>query len=110
MVWINIVPHIQKGSRFTIGSRIENRFLDLLEISYTAYFSEKEKKLKKISESILTLDIIKYLITVAWEGKLISNKHFELISLKLEEVGKMLGGWKKSLEKPRINRGKESAF
>ncbi len=95
---MNIVPHIPKGSRYTIGSRIENKFLDLLEFSYTAYFTEKDTKSKRISECIFVLDIIKFLISVAWEGKLVSNKHYEEVALKLDEVGKMLGGWRKSLK------------
>ncbi|MBP9711915.1 MAG: four helix bundle protein [Candidatus Pacebacteria bacterium] len=37
---------------------------------------------------------------MAWEGKLISNKQYETVALKLEEVGKMLGGWRKSLDNP----------
>jgi len=100
LLWLNIVPHITKGARYTIGSRIENKFLDLLELTYVAYFTEKDKKLEKISECILMLDVIKFLILVAWEGKLVSNKQYEDLGLKLDEVGKMLGGWKKSLLNP----------
>lgn len=100
LVWMNIVPHIQRGSRYTIGARIENKFLDLLEVSYTAYFTDKEKKGQKISEAIFLLDTLKFLISVAWEGKLLSHTQFEDIAKKLEEIGKMLGGWKKSLENP----------
>lgn len=99
-MWINIVPHIQRGSRYTIGARIENKFLDLLELSYIAYFTEKERKMEKISECILVLDTLKFLVSVAWEGKLISNKHCEDVVLKMDEVGKMFGGWKKSLSNP----------
>lgn len=104
---MNIVPHIPKSARYTIGVRIENKFLDLLETSYIAYFSSKEKKLEKISDSIFTLDILKFLISVVWEGKFISHKQYEEIAIKLDEAGKMLGGWKKSLgilkEKPRLS-------
>jgi len=100
LVWMNIIPHMPKGSRYTIGNRIENKFLDILELSYTAYFTEKEKKSEKISECIFVLDKLKFLISVAWEGKLISNKQYEEIALKLDEAGKMFGGWKKSLANP----------
>ncbi|MBI4092071.1 MAG: four helix bundle protein [Candidatus Levybacteria bacterium] len=86
-----------RGARFTIGTRIENKFLDLLELTYISYFTEKDKKSEKLSECILTLDTLKFLISVAWEGKVISNRHCEEISIKLEEVGKMFGGWKKNL-------------
>lgn len=98
LVWIGVMQHIPKGARYTIGTRIENTFLDLLEQSYTAYFIEKEKKLEKVSACILTLDILKFFVSIAWEGKLISNKHCEDMSLKLEEVGKMFGGWKRNIE------------
>ncbi|OGI59560.1 hypothetical protein A2814_01020 [Candidatus Nomurabacteria bacterium RIFCSPHIGHO2_01_FULL_38_19] len=100
LIWVSIVPHIAKGARYTLGSRIENKFLDLLELSYIAYFTEKERKMEKVSKCILTLDTLKFLVSVAWEGKLISNKQCEDISFKLEEVGKMFGGWKKNLNNP----------
>lgn len=100
LIWVDIVPHIAKGARYTIGSRIENKFLDLIELSYLAYFTEKDKKLEKITECILLLDTLKFLVSIAWEGKLISNKHCEAVASKLEEVGKMFGGWKKNLANP----------
>ena len=89
-----------KSARYTLGERIENKFLDLLELSYNAYFTEKEKKLEKVAECILITDGLKFLISIAWEGKLISNKHCEDMALKMDEVGKMLGGWKNSLSNP----------
>lgn len=49
-------------------------------------------------ECILILDTLKFLVQLAWESKLISHRQYEEIALKLDEVGKMLGGWKKSLK------------
>ncbi len=95
------MPHIPKGARYTIGSRIENRFLDLLELSHTAYFIAKDKKDEKISKCILLVDTLKFLISIAWEGKLISNKQFEDIAVKLDEIGRMFGGWRKNLDNPQ---------
>lgn len=100
LVWMNIVPHIPKSARYTIGARIENKFLDLLEISYTAYFSNKDKKIEKIADCVFTLDIIKFLISVTWEAKFISHGQYGEIAVKLDEIGRMLGGWKRSLEIP----------
>lgn len=97
---MSIVPHIPKTVRYTLGARIENKFLDLLELSYTAYFIEKEKKPQKISECIFTLDILKFLLTIAWEGKFISHKQYEELAVKLNEIGKMFWGWKKSIDIP----------
>lgn len=108
MIWVNIVPHIAKSSRFTIGTRIEQVFLDLLEQTYIAYFSSKEQKATKVTECILALDVLKFLISVAWEGKIISNQHFEDVAMKLQEVGKMFGGWQNQLARPeKKNRDQE---
>ena len=98
LLWMNIVGHISRGSRYTIGTRIETKFLDLLEISYMAYFIEKEKKAQKISECILVLDTLKFFIHTAWELKLISNQQYADVGGKLGEAGKMFGGWKNSLQ------------
>lgn len=100
MIWVSIVTHISKNSRYTIGLRIENKFLDLLELSYIAYFTKKEEKLEKILECILILDTLKFLISVAWEAKIISHNQYEELALKLGEVGRMLGGWKNKIESP----------
>lgn len=100
MIWMNFVPHIPKGARYTIGARIENKFLDLLELGYVAYFSKKESKTEKIAECIFLLDTLKFIVSVAWEGKILSEKQFEEVALKLEEIGKMLWGWKNNLENP----------
>ena len=97
---MNIVPHMPKGARYTLGARIETKFLDLLELSYITYFSERETKREKLSQCILMLDVLKFLIAVAWEGKLVSHAQFEGIGIKLDEVGKMFGGWRKNLEVP----------
>ena len=98
LVWVNITPHIPRSARYTIGARIENKFLDLLELSYIAYFSEKDKKIEKILECISILDTLKFLIHVSWEAKFISHKHYEDLAVNLENVGKMFGGWKRNLE------------
>ncbi len=95
-----ISPHMPKGARYTMGARIENKFLDLLELSYTAYFIQKEEKSQKISACIFALDILKFLLTIAWEGKFVSHKQYEELAVKLDEVGKMFWGWKKSINTP----------
>ena len=100
MLWLDIAKHIPKSARYTIGARIENKFLYLLELLYLAYFTEREKKVPKVIDCIFNLDTLKYLVQVAWEAKLIPQKPYESVALKLTETGKMLGGWKGHLENP----------
>ena len=87
LIWINLVPHIPKGARYTIGARIENKFLDLLEFSYVAYFSPKETKIQKITECIVCLDALKFLVSIAWEAKFISHKQYDDYNKPLTRSG-----------------------
>lgn len=96
-MWMTILEHIPRTYRYTIGKRIEERFLDLLEVSYRTYYSERGQKLKLLQSAITLTDIIKYLTTISWEGKLMSTSHFETLHEKLQIIGRMLGGWKKGL-------------
>ena len=96
LLWLASVPHMPKSARYLIGARIENKFLDLLEFSYVAYFSPKETKIQKITECIVCLDALKFLVSIAWEAKFISHKQYERTAVKLDEVGRMFGGWKKN--------------
>lgn len=84
--------------RYTSGTRIENHFLDLLELIYRAYYASLESKSVLIVEAISKNDIIKYLLQIAWENKLIKEKQYMELSGKLQEVGKILGGWKKGID------------
>lgn len=95
---MNIAPHIPKNARYTIGTRIENKFLDLLDDAYLAYFSRKENRKVKVDSCVLTLDTLKFLISIAWEAKLVSHKQYENVSIKLNEVSKMFAGWQNYLK------------
>lgn len=103
MIWVNISVHIPKGPRYTLGTRIENKLLDLLELARLAYFTKKEDmplKIERIGKCIFILDSIKFLITISWEAKFISHKHYEEIAVKTDEVGRILGGWQNGLANP----------
>ena len=91
-----------RTSRYTLGARIETHFLDLLEIIYQAYYAPIDKKSEKIILGISKNDLLKYLLQIAWENKMIRDASYALIVEKVEGVGKILGGWKNSVEaKPK---------
>ncbi|MFO0704723.1 MAG: four helix bundle protein [Candidatus Andersenbacteria bacterium] len=104
LAWSAVLPHIAKSARYGIGARIDNRFLSLLERTHVTYFSARALRGEKIANCIVELDTLKFLLATAWEAKHISNHQYELVALKLEEVGKMFGGWKKSLATSNKNR------
>jgi hypothetical protein len=100
LIWLNILPHIPKSARYTIGVRVENMFFDLLELSHTTYFNQRKEKSHNLSVCISKLDILKFFVSIMWETRLISNNQYEDIAKRLDEIGKMFWGWKKSLDDP----------
>lgn len=65
----------------------------MIEGISVASFLNKSNKLPWIQFSIRKLDTLKVLLMILWETKSLDNKKYILLSEKLEEVGKMLGGW-----------------
>ena len=49
--------------------------------------------------AIRKLDTLKVLLLVLWETKSLDTKKYAALSIPLEEVGKMLGGWNGQLTK-----------
>jgi len=94
-------------SRYTTGARIEKHFLDLLELVYKSYYANLENKNILITTTISKIDILKYLIQIAWENKFIKDKPYMEISAKLQEIGKMLGGWKNNVDS-KLTRTKQN--
>ncbi|OGZ09756.1 MAG: hypothetical protein A3D65_05520 [Candidatus Lloydbacteria bacterium RIFCSPHIGHO2_02_FULL_50_13] len=44
-------------------------------------------------QAIRKADTLKILLLVLWETKSLENKKYIALSVKLDEVGRMLGGW-----------------
>ena len=87
-----------RTTRYTTGARIENHFIDLLELIYQAYYAPLENKSYLIVKSINKNDLIKYLLQIAWENKLLKENPYLELSEKLQEIGRILGGWKKGID------------
>jgi uncharacterized membrane protein YjdF len=65
----------------------------------SAAFLTKGNKIPYLRTAIRKLDTLKIMLLVLWEVRSIDNKKYELLSVPLEEVGKMLGGWLGQTEK-----------
>lgn len=71
--------------------------LDVLENVLSAGFFAKEKKLPAVERSIAKINLLKILIRLAKDTKALDNKKYLRLEQDLQEIGRMLGGWKRSL-------------
>ena len=97
-LWHEFLPHFTKDSRYTIGSKIDILFLEVIENIIKAGYSDKLEKEIFLKRSSVKLDLLKFFLQIAWEIKCLDDKKYINISEKLNEIGKMLGGWIKSLK------------
>lgn len=73
--------------------------METIEAVSIAAFLRREEKLPYVRLAIRKMDTLKILLMVLWETKSLDNKKYIALSLKINEVGKMLGGWSGQLQK-----------
>jgi len=97
-LWHEFLPHFPKTSRYTLGSKIDSLFIETTESVIKAFHSGKGEKLIYLIQASVKLDLLKFFLQIAWEIKALDNKKYIRLSEKLDEIGRMLGGWLKSLK------------
>lgn len=97
-LWHEFLPHFQKDSRYTLGAKIDSLLLETIEHTIKAGYSDGLEKLIALKNSSFKLDLLKFFLQVSWEIKSLDNKKYISLSEKLEEIGKMLGGWIKTVK------------
>lgn len=85
------VSKYPKDKRFTLGSRIEDKLLFILELLIEANYSKE--KLGCLKQANLNLEIFRYLIRLSFDLRFIDLRRYEYISGKTDEVGRLIGGW-----------------
>jgi four helix bundle protein len=78
-----------------LGQKIDNTALEILEAITLAGISS-QNKLNLLEKASQKLDLLKILIRLADDLKILDNKKYLEIQQKIQEIGKMLGGWIKS--------------
>ena len=97
-LWLTLHRDFPKVERLGIGGKIERLLLTVLEYTFTAAYLPPTPKMAMLGQTILKLDVLSFFLQLAWESKLISTEKFADLSERHEEIGRMLGGWKKGLE------------
>ena len=92
MFWLKpIVERFAKVHKYSLGIQLENEVILLLR-EITRANLKKDKK-ESIEECFVHYEMVKILIRLTKEFKLINIKQYEFASIWLDEVGKLLGGW-----------------
>jgi len=99
LLWFGFYQTIPKTHRYTLGQRIDTLFIETMELIATASFLSRNEKLPYVRRAIQKTDTLKILLMILWETKSLDTKKYIALSVKIDEIGKMLGGWGGQLSK-----------
>ncbi len=66
---------------------------------HSAAFLSRDEKMPYVRLAARKIDALKLLLMVLWETKSLEPKKYAALSEKMDEIGKMLGGWGGQLKK-----------
>jgi hypothetical protein len=95
LLWL--IPQLDKfprARRFTLGERIENGLLEVLELLVDAAYSRTKQAVLK--QANLRLAVARHLWRLAQELQVISTRRYEHGARLMDDLGRQIGGWLRS--------------
>ncbi|TSC91569.1 MAG: hypothetical protein CEN90_367 [Parcubacteria group bacterium Licking1014_17] len=99
LLWYEYYQVLPKPHRYTLGQRIDYLLVEIIEAIATAAFLMREEKIPYVRLAVRKVDVLKILLMILWETKSLGDKKYIALSLRIDGIGKMLGGWHGQLQK-----------
>lgn len=99
VLWYGYYQMLPKLHRHTLGQRVDGLFVEIIEATALASFLQRDEKQPYVRLAIRKVDTLKILLMVLWETKSLNNTKYVALSEKIDEIGRMLGGWNGQLTK-----------
>ncbi len=88
---------VPKNDRFTVFERCEDTILDLLECFVAAGFGDKDHKIAILERASIKLNVLRFFIRLMKDTKTFDTKKYTVLQEMIDEIGRMLGGWIRSM-------------
>ena len=82
-----------KNQRFIFGTRLADRAIGVLELLVEAAYSSEKHHL--LSQANCELEVLRWLVRLAKDRKLLTEKQYLFACKGQAECGRMVGGWLK---------------
>ena len=95
VLWL--LPKVEKfgrSFRFSVGDRLVSQGLDLLLLLVQAAYSRDKSAL--LRDANLKANTLRYLLRLSKDLQLLSIDSYGFATERLEEIGRMIGGWQKT--------------
>lgn len=93
-----ITENLSTLKKQTIGRRIEDNILQLLELCIMAKHAPAAHKAAYLIKATALLEITQFHMRTVLDQKLANETTCFQLQAKLQEIGRMLGGWYKSVK------------
>jgi len=93
---LNKTEKFPKKVRFSFSNRIDNLALDIFEGIIEARYSKNKKEILRRID--LSLEKLRLLLRMCHDMQYLDHKGYEYAARKINEAGKMVGGWRKQQE------------
>lgn len=93
----DVVKHFRREYKYTLGDKIKQEVLDVMLNVYRANVSTK--KAEYIKQAREHTEVLKILLRLSKDLKLINIEKYTMLISITEEISKQLSGWQKWTEK-----------
>ena len=91
------VEHYPRGYRFTVGDRSITTMLTIQEALLDAAYGVHRREALELAQR--KLNTLRVLLRLAKDLGLLGVEPYGFAAEKLDELGRMIGGWRKAVEK-----------
>lgn len=89
--------HFPKGDRYSLGAECKRWSLNIIGSVVAAARDRGEQRSASIDDALGATELLKVQIRLARETECLNEQQYLSLQQKLQEIGRMLGGWKRSL-------------
>lgn len=92
LLWM--IPHLDKlpkNRRYTLGEKLENRLLTIMETLVAAAYAGNKRS--QLIQANLDLEVARQLWRLCYDFKGLSSKSYEHGGRLMIEIGQQIGGW-----------------
>ena len=93
-----ILEGLPRSQKFTLGDRIQNHLSDLLEILIEAYYLPAAEKRPLLLRANIRLEMLRHYFRLCYDKGHYNSLKYKDLAERTDEIGRMVGGWIKSLK------------
>ncbi len=91
------VKQFPKGDRYALGESCKTNALELVTAVIQAASTRNEWKVAAIDKGLGATELLKVFIRMAHDTECLREPRYVALQQRLQEIGRMLGGWKRSV-------------